>query len=417
MPLEFQVRRPHWLRSFNAVGRGLRALGFEPVSLDPDELQRTARRRAKLTDFGGDEFLEPMRHFLASAEEEAQLSWMGRLMARQDALCVLDNRLRMTALFDRNPEILDQPVSAPIFITGLPRSGTTILHELLGQDPAHRVPLCWQTRYAVPPPADSPDPRDPRIRRTDRDLRLWHRLVPAHATMHRNGAELPSECADLTAHTFLGDRFTALYQVPRFAAWSTTQDPRVMYRWHRKMLQLLQWRRPPARWVLKAPAHMNWLDALLDVYPDARIVQSHRDPLQVMGSVASLLLAILWMRADSVDAAGVEAAFGGASFAAQLDAALRVRDDPARDSDQFADVRYLDLMRDPLATIHELYTELGHELDAACENRMRAYLDAKPQGKYGRHLYRFADLGLDLVEERARFAAYQARFDVTSEVV
>jgi hypothetical protein len=416
MPLEFQVARPPWLRGFNAVGRAWRKLGLPPVNLDPDELQRTAQRRAGLTDFGGDEFVEPMRRFFASLEEEAQLSWMGRLMARQDALCVLDNRLRMTALFGRHPEILDESVSAPIFITGLPRSGTTILHELLAEDPAHRVPLCWQTRYAVPAPADSPDPRDPRIRRTNRDLRFWHRLVPAHATMHQNGAELPSECADLTAHTFLGDRYTALYQVPSFAAWSATQDPRVMYRWHRKLLQLLQWRRPPARWVLKAPAHMNWLDALLDVYPDARVVQSHRDPLQVMGSVASLLLAILWMRADGVDPAGVEAAFGGASFAAQLDAALRVRDEPGRDPGRFVDIRYLDLMRDPLAAIHTLYAALGQELDPAAEHRMRAYLDAKPQGKYGRHVYRFADLGLDLALERARFAAYQARFDVASEV-
>lgn len=417
MPLDFQVRRPLWLRGFNAAGRGLRSFGIEPVSLDPDEMLRTARRRAGgLSDFGGDEFLEPMRRFLACLREEAPLSWMGRLLARQDALCVLDNRLRMTALFDRHPEILDQPVPAPVFITGLPRSGTTILHELLGQDPAHRVPLCWQTRYAIPPPSDSPASKDPRIRRTDRDLQLWHRLVPAHVTMHRNGAELPSECGDLTAHTFLGDRITALYQVPSFATWSASQDARIMYRWHRKMLQLLQWKRPQALWILKAPAHMNWLDALLDVYPDARIVQSHRDPLQVMGSVASLLIAILWMRADRVDPAGVEAAFGGAPFAAQLQAALRARDALGPDSRQFSDIHYLDLIADPFRSIHALYADLGLELDSVAEGRMRSYLDSKPQAKHGRHVYRFADLDLDLVEERARFTAYQSRFGVASEV-
>ena len=163
-------------------------------------------------------------------------------------------------------------------------------------------------------------------------------------------------------------------------------------------------------------AHMNWLDALLDVYPDARIVQSHRDPLQVMGSVASLLVAILWMRADRVDPAGVEAAFGGSAFAAQLEAARRVRDAPGRNPRHFADVRYLDFMADPCATIRGLYRDLGGELEPAAEQRMRSYLDAKPQGKHGRHSYHFADLGLDLLEERARFAAYQARFAVASEV-
>ena len=367
-----------------------------------------------MSDFGGKDFSEPLQRLIASLEGEAKLSWMGRILARQDIVVLLENRLRMTEWFGRHPEILDQPVRAPIFITGLPRTGSTILHELLNQDPGNRAPLCWQVRYVCPPPAESPQMDDPRIRRTERALGLWPKLVPIHATMHENGAQLPAECGDLTAHAFLGDRLQSLHQVPTYASWAATQDLRVMYAWHRKVLQLLQWKLPSAHWVLKAPTHMNWLDALLDTYPDARIVQMHRDPLQVMASVASLLLAILWMRADEVDPALVEAAFGGEPFAAQLDRAQRVRD--RSDPSQFFDVRYRDLMADPFGTIHKLYDHFGLELSADVEGKMRAYLANKPRGKFGAHRYAFQDLGLDLATERARFASYQERYGVESEV-
>jgi hypothetical protein len=182
------------------------------------------------------------------------------------------------------------------------------------------------------------------------------------------------------------------------------------------MLQYLQWKARRERWVLKAPAHLNWLPALFEVYPDARLVWTHRDPLQVMGSVASLISAIAWMRAEHVDPESVKAAFGGAFFAAQLEAAVKFRDSGAVDPLQFVDVRYQDLMADTFGTLRRVYHELGLSLDDAIELRMRAYLAAKPRGKFGRHEYTFEELELDGATERARFAAYQARFDIANEV-
>jgi hypothetical protein len=341
---------------------------------------------------------------------------VGRALARQDILVALSNRLQMADWFRRHPEIGEQAVARPLFITGLPRSGTSILHELLEQDPAHRVPLSWEVRYCCPPPDEAAHRSDPRIRRAHRDLTLWHALVPAYKTMHEMGGRIPCECGDITMSAFMGDRFMALHQVPSYAAWAATQDMRPTYAFHRRMLQILQWRLPRERWVLKAPAHMNWLPALLAVYPDACIVQTHRDPLQVMGSVASLLSAILWMRSDDVDPAVIAASFGGEALAAQLEGVMRLRDSGALAPARIRDVRYHDLMADPWGTIAGVYEHFGLELAPQARARMERYLANKPKGKHGRHEYAFADLGLDLATERARFARYQERYGVKSEV-
>jgi hypothetical protein len=392
-------------------------MGALPARLEVDDLLESARRRTGLSDFFGDDFREPLARLVGSLNSEAKLTPMGRALARQDILVALQNRLYMADWFGRHPEIGEQAVRAPLFITGLPRSGTSILHELLAQDPAHRVPLSWEARYCCPPPDEASNASDPRVRRAHRDLVLWHRLVPAYKTMHEMGGLIPCECGDLTMHTFLGDRFAALHQVPSYATWAAGQDMRPVYAFHRRMLQVLQWRVRRERWVLKAPAHMNWLPALFAVYPDAHVVQTHRDPLQVMGSVASLLSAILWMRSDDVDPAIIHASFGGEAFARQLEGVMRFRDSGACDPGRFHDVRYQDLMADPWGTIAGVYKRFGFELTPEARARMQSYLAHKPKGKFGRHEYSFADLGLDLATERARFAVYQARCGVESEVL
>ena len=183
-----------------------------------------------------------------------------------------------------------------------------------------------------------------------------------------------------------------------------------------KILQILQFRRKTDRWILKAPAHMNWLPELLSVYPDARIVQTHRDPLQIMGSTVSLISAILWMRADSVDPEGVKLAFGPAYYEPQLYNVMRLRDEGVVPADQFYDVRFQDMMKDPFDTISGVYDYFGWEYTPEARSRMETYLANKPRGKFGKHFYSFHDLGLDLATERARYAGYQERFGVESEV-
>jgi hypothetical protein len=192
---------------------------------------------------------------------------------------------------------------------------------------------------------------------------------------------------------------------------------RPAYAYHRQMLQLLQWRAPRERWVLKAPSHMATLDALLAVYPDARIIQTHRDPLKVMGSVASILYATAWVRSDALDPEQVLQWFGGESCAFLLDNAMRVRNSGIVDARQFFDVRYQDLTQDPFGTIRGIYEHFGVSYSAEAEARMRTYLAAKPKDKHGAHQYAFEDTGFDLETERRRFAAYQERYRVPSEVL
>jgi Sulfotransferase family len=403
--------RPEWVRALNTLG--------DPswIRLDEGALLDEAVRNTGLSDFGGDSFRRPLRIFLDSLAQEAQLNFVGRVLARSDILNLLENRLRMTETRQRNPEIDAVQVTRPIFITGLPRSGTSILHELLAQDPANRVPLAWEVRSPCPPPESATYETDPRIEQADLEIRFWNHVVPEYPTMHELGAKIPVECIMLTMHEFLSDQLSGTHQVPTYAAWLARTDMRPAYAYHRQMLQLLQWRAPRQRWVLKAPSHMATLDALLAVYPDARIIQTHRDPLKVMGSVASILYATAWVRSDGLDAEQVLQWFGGESCSFLLENAMRVRNSGIVDAQQFFDVRYQDLTQDPFGTIRGIYEHFGVPYSAEAEARMRAYLAAKPKDKHGAHQYAFEDTGFDLETERRRFAAYQERYRVPSEVL
>lgn len=400
--------RPAWVRALNEVG--------DPgwIALDETTVVTEALQRVGRVDFGDESFREPLRVFLRALEREAQLHYVGRTLARADLVEWLSNRLRIVDLGKRVPATLRAPVEAPIFITGLPRTGTSILHELLAQDPAHRAPLAWEVKQPVPPPEAESFETDARIEPAERAVRLWCDVVPEYDAMHELGARLPVECIALMAPSFRSDELSGRHVVPSYAAWLAQADMRPAYEWHKRTLQVLQWRHARERWVLKAPSHLGALDALFAVYPDARIVHTHRDPLTVMASVASILFATAWVRSDAVDPQAVLGWFTGETCMQLLANAMRVRD--AGREGQFADVLYADLVRDPIATVARLYVRLGLTLSAEAESRMRAHLAAKPQGKHGAHRYDFEHTGFDRAAERARFAEYQRRYGVASEV-
>jgi hypothetical protein len=396
---------------------GLNALGDPAwIGLGQAELLEEAVRRTGLEDFGSDDFREPLALFLDALEREAQLHLVGRVLARADVLNLLENRLRMTETRKRQPEIGDEALERPIFLTGLPRTGTSILHEVLGCDPAHRVPLAWEVRHPCPPPETASYASDARIESAEAEICFWNQVVPEYPTMHELGARLPVECIWLTAHSFRSDELSGRHQVPSYASWLAGADLRPAYACHREMLQLLQWRHPGERWVLKAPSHMTALDALFAVYPDARVVQTHRDPLVVMGSVASILFATAWVRSDAVDPEQVLQWFGGETCRAILDGAQAFRDDGGAEAGRFFDVRYADFMRDPLASVAGIYDHFGLPLRAEAEARMRAWLAARPKGRHGAHRYRFEDTGFHRDQERERFRDYQQRYGVASEI-
>jgi hypothetical protein len=383
------------------------------ISLDETDLLTEAVRRTGLRDFGDDAFRAPLRLFLGALEREARLHYVGRTLARADVVEWLANRLEIVGWTARHPEIAAERIDGPIFITGLPRTGTSLLHELLAQDPANRVPLAWEVKSPCPPP-DADANEDARIARAERAVRAWCEIVPEYDAMHELGARVPVECIALMAPSFRSDELAGRHVVPSYAAWLATADLQPAYAWHRRTLQLLQWRDRRERWVLKAPSHLASLDALFAIYPDARVVLTHRDPLTVMASVASILFATAWVRSDAVDPAAVLGWFTGETCAHLLGNAMRVRDG-GREA-QFADVLYGDLLRDPIAAIERVYRRFGLALSDEVASRMRAHLAAKPKDRHGAHRYDFANTGFDRDAERRRVAAYQERYGVPSEV-
>ena len=400
-------------RAFSEIakrsGRLLGSTAARLVQLDEQRLLDEARRRTRLDDFGDPSFREPFGLLLRSLETEAKLSFLGRVAARQDILRLLSHRLRMLADRRRHPEIAAQEIHAPLFVTGLPRTGTTLLHGLLAQDPANRAALNWEMMFPSPPPARARHQRDRRIELAERQIRWFRRLAPDFQKIHPVGARLPEECLIIQSHSFVSFQFQTAYDVPSYQAWVEAQDLRACYEMHRQFLQHLQWHGPKGSWVLKAPAHLFGLRALFAAYPDAGVVLMHRDPVEVVASVASLHTALRSTFSDAVDpvAVGDEVSRRWADGIAR---AFRDRDGGCAPADLFVDVLYADLIRDPLATVRRIYRHFGRRLGPAAEDRMRAFLAANPRDKHGRHRYALTHFGLDPDQVRARYRGYCERF-------
>ena len=393
-----------------ALGRDLGDGGRSVISLQPEDLTAAAAATTGLDDFGDAWWEEPFRRLCGSLDTEARLHLPGRLRTRGELQVILQNRLRMVDLWKREPAVLRQPVTAPIVVTGIGRSGTTLLHELLACDPANRPPLLWELLHTVPYEDTSGD-------LCDDEITLMDEIIPAFTAMHENGGRLPTECIFAFAHQFSSDMYTGLYNVAGYTVWRSGQDQAPIYEWHQRHLQTLQWvaERPTTRWVVKAPSHLSALPLLFTTYPDARVVITHRDPLRVIGSLSDLMATLHSMHSEHVDH-GVLVEFMTMGLEMQMDHVTAERDAGALPADQISDVVYQDLVAEPVAVIERLYA--GWELPVTPEFRslLEAYLARRHTGRAGGHDYSFADTGLDLATHRALVAPYQKRFGVPSEV-
>lgn len=405
--------RPDWLATMNSEGACLNLRGVVP--LDAGSLLDTAIRSTGLDDFGDDSWREPFAVLLKALEEEAELNLMGRLMARNDILMWLQNRLHITATFAAHPEIADQPIQEPVIIIGLSRSGTSILFEILSQDPAFGAPQTWEALAPCPPPTSAGYASDPRVEAMHRVTTQWSRVVPEYGAMHEMGARIPCECGLIMSNSFISEHIECIHQTPSYSAWLAQADWTPGYEYHRKILQLLQWKNPRRHWLLKNPNHQLYLPTLLKVYPDARLIQTHRDPLKCMASVTSVIGSIYWMRSDKPFDSGIfESLLAGAPLAQRLENIMRLRDEGVIPPAQIADSLYQDLLDDPLTAVRRIYEQLDMPLSATALARMQAYIAAKPKGKHGKHDYRGADTGA-AAAERALFDNYRNRYGVPNE--
>jgi hypothetical protein len=394
--------------SLNAGGRILGSLGIRRPKLDADTLLAAARRRTGLIHLGDWPINEPLELLLDSYERESDLTALGRITVRELVLSLLENLLYLEAERSRAPEVTDVRVGAPVFIVGLPRTGTTLLHGLMSQDHGSRVPLTWEVMY----PARFPNtPEGVAQARAQTSARLaWaNRLAPKFKKIHPIAPDLPQECIAITAQAFMSIQFHTTHNVPSYENWFEQDSQALAYAFHRRLLQHLQYRRPGGRWLLKAPGHLFALEALLREYPDARIVQTHRDPLRVMASMASHATVLRRAFSDRANPREIAADWSD-RWARALTRFLEVRDRSA--GGQFLDVSYDDIETAPLATVEKIYGFLGWPLSDDARAAMERFLDANPKNKHGVHRYSLSQYGLDRDAELERFADYCTRFGI-----
>jgi len=395
------------VRALNSGGRVLRRLGLERPALDLESLHRAARSRAGSSDYGAWNFAEPLDRLLESYRDEARLTTLGRITARELIVSLLDNLLRMEAERAANPAIEQQRIVAPVFIIGLPRTGTTHLHGLLSEDPDNRAPATWEVMF----PAAARAAAEVERARAEAGRRLgWaNRLAPEFMRIHPIAPDLPQECIAITAQVFMSIQFHTTHDVRSYQDWFEEAPQALGFDFHRRFLQHLQAKSEGSRWVLKAPGHLFALEGLLERYPDARIVHTHRDPTRVIASMASH--ATVLRRAFSDDANPHAIALDWADrWARALDRFLAVRDRAPHA--QFLDVDFGAIESDPLGTVERVYDFLGWRVTTEARTAMERFLAANPKNKHGVHSYTLEQFGLSRATEIARFRKYSERFQI-----
>lgn len=367
-------------------------------------------------DFGENGWQEPLDRLIDSLVGEARLNELGCSIAAGEIQTYLTIRAGITAHRKQHPEFVGVPIEKPIVIIGQPRTGTTIFYDLISQDPVMRSPLTWEVDHPLPPPQQDTYDTDPRIAATDATLAMVDSVIPGFTDHHPMGARRAQECVRITASDFRSMIFATQYRVPSYNRWLLRDaDFAPAYRWHRRYLEHLQSGVPATRWLLKSPAHMWHLEAFLAEYPDAILIQAHRDPLKVISSVSALVAVLRSLASDESSIPQAAAEYAEEIFLG-LDRSIAARNDATVPENQIVDMHFTEFLADPIATIRRVYDEMDIELTTDTENRMRDFLRANPgDGGGAGKRYRFADTELDEGEIRERSREYMQRFDVTEE--
>lgn len=404
-PSPDQARSIRWI---NRTGRLLNKIGLKHGRLEPRALIAAASRQTGLDDFGEPDFRQGLEQLVESLESEAQLSTIGRTAAKAELVDNLCRRLRIIDYRKLHPTMTERPITRPLFVVGLPRTGTTILHELLAQDPAHRTPASWEVAQPVPPVQADEYHTDPRIDVVEHSMAQLEGLAPEFKAIHEVGARLPQECVSIFASNFASDQYGASYFVPSYRQWCRSVDMRPTYHWHYQFLQHFQAHYRRQRWCLKTPVHIAYLNALIAQYPDAAIVQTHRDPMDVMASVSSLACTLHSAFSDHVDPIAT-AAREVEHFAALLQQGMEQRD-AMQTPQRFFDIQFQQIISDPLSAIEMMYNHFGFELTTEARTAMQSYLDNRPREKHGKHRYSLEQFGLSRGRHGQFFREYQQRF-------
>lgn len=402
------VAAPAPVKAFNAVlgvadGKVARRL----VSLDPADICAAARKASGLDDLGPPSFWDGLV-VLTGALEDANPTPMGRVAMRKMLVDALAARARVFAWAAEHPEAMAKPVLPQLMICGLPRTGTTYLSFLFGADPHNRTLRYFEAPDPAPPPIQGREDEDPRMIASFKQLDGLAKLAPGFQAMHPMEPAAATEVVSLHMHEMTSMQVETQAHIPAYAAWMDTQDLRGVYRYEETALKVLQHGYDSTRWSLKTPAYLAGLDAVFDVYPQARMVWTHRDPADVVVSVSSLNAALHQVMTKDVDRV-VVAHHWLERLAGMVDRAMAYLD--AHPDAPITHLHYADLTADPLGSVERVYADLGFELDDDARAAVTAATQHHRQDKHGRHRYRAEDFDLDPAMIRDRFAAYCERFD------
>ena len=371
-----------------------------------------ARAATGLEDLGGEDFREGLQVFCDAVGREAQLSEFGAIAVRANVVGSLANRLKVVDHHARNPDVAEERIESPLVVIGMFRAGTTFLSRLLDQDPGNRALLGWEAGDSVPPPTPENHRQGPRVDAVRAGQAVLSQINPALDAVHHEDAAEATECLSLLAQDFKSLLWEAVANVPTYGVWLRGIDERSAYEHHRRVLQVLQHGGVRGRWTLKSPHHAIALEALTAVYPDARLVLLHRDPVVLCASVCSL---IRTLSATFTDAD--HRAYIAEHWPSILELSIERIDAfrGAHPEHPIVDVQYADLVRDPVGTVGDIYRQTGGELGETAAAAMAAHVASNQKGKFGAHRYDLAEFGLDAGEVAERFAGYVDRYQVVLE--
>ncbi len=408
--------RPLPIKLFNAGGRALESFGLFG-SLDANTLIEQAKKKTGLTDLGpgfgdGDIFFQAFHKLVQCLNDEAQLTPFGKLIQKTRLVSALSTRLRIQELVRKHVEIQDADLGRVIVIAGLQRTGTTTLHRLIAADPNMRSLLSWEALNPLPLEGEERGKPQKRIKLAQQAEKALAYMAPEFFAIHPVEHDAPEEDILLLDLCFMSQAPEATFHVPTYAKWLEEQDHEPAYRYLKTVLKVLEWHQPNKNWVLKTPHHMEHIDQLLKVFPEATIVQTHRDPQKTTGSFCSMVAHGRGVFSDQVDP--VEVAH---HWTNKVELMMRrsIETRASAPKERFADVSYYDLLKDPLGEIEKVYQQAGIFLEESSKQAMSVTQSKNKQHRYGKHVYDIADFDLSVGSIEEKYAFYREHYSIPNE--
>src|SRR6056300_227458 len=382
--------------------------------MDTQSLLKAAREQAGYHDLGDKRIIDALEQLINALNAEGKLSERGYQSVQANLLAQITNRLKIEGYLASHPELLERPVERPLFVFGLPRTGTTLAINLLNTDGQRRCFLRWESQDPVPPPQANELLAGPRVDKSQAMVDMSLKYAPHISAIHHEDAISPTECQFLMSPSFVAQYYDSMYDIPSYHEWFLYKaDYLPAMEFHKRFLQLLQ-ADAGGKWTLKNPWHPLYLNELYTVYPDAKLVMTHRDPVDVLGSACSLVKAVRPMFSEDVDLHAIGANLLE-TFDVMIERVLAYKERHGWDS--IYDLQYADIMANPILEMQKLYEHFGEDFTEDVRAGMEQYMLNNPKGKHGKHEYQLEDYGLSDAQIRAHFADYCERFKIPTRAV